>query len=358
MKQSKKKPVTIKDLAKSLDIPLSTVGNILSNDSRYSESLRKKVMESAAKMGYRRNILASGLRGRKTNTIGILWSLGAGQASAEVVRDLASRCFFRGYTTLIADSMSDPRLIDEVLANFIARGVDGVVCLWGNPAEMPAEMVERLKSFENVVLVRPRATPVVPFKCVIVPVEPGIHEMVDHWVASGRKKPAVFISADSTRHKIDAFFNRYAELGCPVDEQVVLDIGEKQFATGAPYSGMSCKPYYDYLKTYFSDGRFPYDALFCGVDEAALAAITWFREHSISVPETVAVAGFNDSEFAAFSYPPIASISRSSTQLTQAIVDLLFADAGENDSTSRVVNVPYHFTARESAGMVGKKKNI
>lgn len=341
MSNSSKKPVRIKDIAQTLNMPVSTVGNILKNDLRYTEELRQQVWQSAEKMGYRRNILASGLRGGKTNTIGVLWSLGPKQSAAEVIRELSYLCFSRGYTTLISDSRSDVKIIEEVLAGFMDRKVDGVVFQWGSAmGKIPETILEKLRNFSNVVLVQPKMNPY-SLKSVVVSVETGIRQLVDYWVSQDRKKPALLIRARDNAHKLEAFIQSFACHGILVKDEDILGISDK--------GSMYCRSYYDYLVAHFGPDDFPYDALFCGTDEGALGAIQWLRENHFRIPEDVAVTGFNNSEFAQFSYPPIASIGRSEVHLAEALVALLFEEPGALKG-KRAIDIPYEFIWRPSAG--------
>lgn len=341
MSNSSKKPVRIKDIAQTLNMPVSTVGNILKNDLRYTEELRQQVWQSAEKMGYRRNILASGLRGGKTNTIGVIWSLGPKQSAAEVIRELSYLCFARGYTTLISDSRSDVKIIEEVLSGFMDRKVDGVVFQWGSATgTIPGAVLEKLRNFSNVVLVQPKMNPY-SLKSVVVSVEKGISQLVDYWAGQGRKKPAILIPTGENMHKVEAFIQSFARHGIHVNEEAIFGISSK--------GSMFCRYYYDYLVSHFAQNRFPHDALFCGTDEGALGAIQWLRENHFRVPEDVAVVGFNNSEFTQFSYPPIASIGRSEVHLAEALVTLLFEESEESEQVCEI-DVPYGFVWRASAG--------
>lgn len=66
--------MTIKDLARNLNISYSTVSKCLNNDPKVSEKTRKRVLEEARRTGFTFNANARGLVTRKTNRIGILFS--------------------------------------------------------------------------------------------------------------------------------------------------------------------------------------------------------------------------------------------------------------------------------------------
>lgn len=66
--------MTIKDLARNLNVSYSTVSKCLNNDPKVSETTRQRVLEEARRTGFTFNANARGLVTRKTNRIGILFS--------------------------------------------------------------------------------------------------------------------------------------------------------------------------------------------------------------------------------------------------------------------------------------------
>jgi LacI family transcriptional regulator len=67
-----KKETTIYDIAQKLNISSATVSRGLQDHPAIKKETRKKILETAIELGYRRNIIASNLRRQKTNTIGVI----------------------------------------------------------------------------------------------------------------------------------------------------------------------------------------------------------------------------------------------------------------------------------------------
>ena len=69
----KMKHVTIVDIAKELNISVSAVSRALRNDDyNVNKETKKRILETAKRMGYKRNELAVNLRKQNTRTIGII----------------------------------------------------------------------------------------------------------------------------------------------------------------------------------------------------------------------------------------------------------------------------------------------
>jgi len=64
--------VTIKDVARAVNVSVTTVSRVLNNKPDVSEETKKKVKEAIRTLGYNPNNIARGLVLRKTNTIGLI----------------------------------------------------------------------------------------------------------------------------------------------------------------------------------------------------------------------------------------------------------------------------------------------
>src|SRR5690554_3176673 len=66
------KEVTIYDIARDLGISATTVSRALNDHPAVNINTKKRIFETADKMGYRSNIFASNLRSKRTNNIGVI----------------------------------------------------------------------------------------------------------------------------------------------------------------------------------------------------------------------------------------------------------------------------------------------
>ena len=67
-----KKKITLKQIARELDVSISTVSKALRNSIEISEDTREKVQAFAKLYNYRPNNIALSLKNRKTKTIGVI----------------------------------------------------------------------------------------------------------------------------------------------------------------------------------------------------------------------------------------------------------------------------------------------
>ncbi|NLX05784.1 MAG: LacI family transcriptional regulator [Phycisphaerae bacterium] len=334
-------PVRIKDIANDVQLPVSTVGNILRNDLRYDKELRQRVTDSAQRLGYLPNILARGLKGGKTQTVGILFSLGGPHSPIELVRMIAGGVHERQYATQLSDSLCESDVVQDALRDYIRRGVEAaVVQIIPN---MPLKKFEGLfRHFRAVVLV-----PSFPLETtadqVVLSRRQAIYDAVDHLLDTGRRRPMILVPPAPREEKIDPFLSRLRERSCVYQDEPVICHRSHRPATHM------AEVAWEALETH-CPASVPFDALLCGTDEAAVAACKWLATRGKSVPHDVAVVGFNDSTYSGFLTPALASINRRDEQVAHRVTTMLFGRLENPDLPPQRVDIDMEFVPRESAG--------
>jgi LacI family transcriptional regulator len=123
-------PPTLVDIAKETGTSVSTVSRVLAGGAvaeRISDNTRSRVIKVARQMGYRPNLLARGLRTRKTQTVALLVSDIANPFFGQIASVVEQRLRRDGYSLMICNSYEDPELEDEYLNLLPRKGIDGLI---------------------------------------------------------------------------------------------------------------------------------------------------------------------------------------------------------------------------------------
>lgn len=121
------KPITLKDIAQSLNLSPSTVSRALSDSYEINENTKKRVLEYAEKHNYKRNPIALSLRKRKSYSIGVIVCEVANSFFSQAIDGIESLAYNSGYHVIISqthDSYEREVLNVQHLAN---RSVDGLL---------------------------------------------------------------------------------------------------------------------------------------------------------------------------------------------------------------------------------------
>jgi LacI family transcriptional regulator len=118
--------VTIVDVAREAGVGPSTVSKAL-NDGRGSAAVRRRVEDAAARLGYRPNQRARGLRRSESRSIGVLIPDLGNPVFLPFLRAVEHAAQARGYVVLIADGQRSDAAEADALERFFDQGVDGLL---------------------------------------------------------------------------------------------------------------------------------------------------------------------------------------------------------------------------------------
>ena len=118
---------TLKDIARELGFSINTVSRGLRDMSDISQEAKQKILETAERMGYRKNLAASMLRTNRSRAIGVLVSDIGNPVYAGIVKGIEAVCKQSKYTIILANSNELAEAEKIVLNDMIERGVDGIL---------------------------------------------------------------------------------------------------------------------------------------------------------------------------------------------------------------------------------------
>jgi len=122
-----RKKITLKQIARELDVSISTVSKSLRNSLEISEDTRQKVQAFAKLYNYKPNNIALSLKNRKTKTIGIIIPEIMHHFFTTIISGIEHVANENGYNVIIclSDDSFDKEVINmETLAN---GNIDGFI---------------------------------------------------------------------------------------------------------------------------------------------------------------------------------------------------------------------------------------
>ena len=101
------KKTTIVDIAKALNTTPDTVSRALNDNPRISEKTRRSVQDTARKLGFQLNPVASALRSGRSKTIGVIVPYIDRSFFSSVIRGIEEEVKKHGYNVMICQSLED-----------------------------------------------------------------------------------------------------------------------------------------------------------------------------------------------------------------------------------------------------------
>lgn len=139
------KKVTLKDIAKELNVTVGTVSHVLNGVDDISEETRQKVLSTAKKLGYIANASAAALRSGKTYTIAVIVPDISNPHIAHQIKLIEDKMRALNYSVIILNTNEDEAVEYQAITTACSKQVDGILLC---PCQQTKENVEFLMSLE------------------------------------------------------------------------------------------------------------------------------------------------------------------------------------------------------------------
>ena len=342
-----KRKVTLKQIAKELDVSISTVSKSLRNSLEIGEDTRLKVQAFAKFYNYKPNNIALSLKNRKTKTIGIIIPEIVHHFFSTVINGIEQIANENGYSVIIC--LSDDSFDKEVLnMEMLANGsIDGFIMSLSKETQFKGD-------FHHITEVIDQGMPVVMFDrvtndilCdkVIIDDKLAAYEAVQSLINKGRKKIALVTTVDYVsvgKLRTDGYIKALLDNGLPFDESLIIKIENVD----------TCEITIGKL---LEDRAI--DAVFAVNELFAVTIIKIANKIGLKVPKDLAVIAFTDGIISKYSTPSITTVSQSGIKMgnkaAKMLIDRLELEESEEQDEEHNENyttevIETHLIERES----------
>ncbi|MGW3961479.1 LacI family DNA-binding transcriptional regulator [Amycolatopsis sp. NPDC005003] len=338
--------VTLADVAEAAGVSRSTASLALSGrgaELRISETVQNRIKAAAQELGYRPNIVSSGLRTGRTLTIGFVSdTVATSRLAGDMIKGAIEAARDRGVLLFIGESEGDTKLEHALLQGMHDRQVDGIVF-----ASMYTRRVSVPESLRGTSAVLLNAVPKTPSPLpVVVPDE----------IEAGRAAARVLIEAGH-RDGIHLIGAGPGLRNVPRDSVAAVErlAGIREVFAGAGVEIASgtrtadWQPEHGFDATRALLGRARPRALICLNDRLAFGAYQALDDASLRVPDDVSVVSFDDHPLASWMRPKLTTVALPHYELGRRAVDALFAGIdGESAGANPVHRIPMPLRTRAS----------
>jgi LacI family transcriptional regulator len=331
--------LTIRQIAKLAGVSRSTASRVLNDHPNVSQKMREQVQKVIAETGYRPDPIARSLSSRRSKIIGLVIPLAISSLLEDpffprLMQGISQGCNARGYTLalfLFHSEKEERKLYDRISSNRLLDGVIVTATLDDDP------LIPELVANQTPFVIHGRhEDPRVSF--VDVDNETGAYTAVTHLVRLGRRRiafisgtPSNLAAQDRERGYLKALEARRV----PVDESLMI---HGDFTETSGYAAMRRLL------------RHQPDAVFVASDTMALGALRALREADSSVPEEVAVVGFDDLPQAATADPPLTTVRQPIQRAGVLAVEMLIDILENGVEPPRRMILPTELVIRASCG--------
>lgn len=321
--------ITMKEIARLAGVSRPAVSTVLSISTctRVSDKTRKKILRLAEKHNFIPNQAAQQLKGISTHLIALLSaSSGVGFISvlqSELVKVLQKN----GFNVLIIDFSPDRKNIGSVLKELISRRVEGVIGVnLPDLSEYPEKKALPIVYFSSS---NPDCSDLTTDRFV------GGYMAGKHLLEHGRKKPFYISLGDGVpnQEKFKGFKKAMETQGFRTSKESMLMIDY----------GSQTSEVVKQLK------KAKADSIFCCNDYVGAKMMNALIKSGYSIPDDMALIGFDGYSFCEFTPVPMATIIQPLRQQADMAVELLLDRIGKNSRNSDFAKIKLEPELRPSA---------
>ena len=294
-----KQKITIRTIAKELEVSPSTVSKALKDSHEISKETKNKIQAYANFYNYRANSLAIKLRNQKTRVIGVILPKITHHFFSTVIKGIEKAANDKGYNIMVCFSNESHKKEVENL-NVLSNGsVDGII------ASVALETFEN-KEFSHFKQLISEEIPLVFFDRVIDEIlcdkividDHGAgYKATKHLLENGRKKIALIttpkhLNIGTLRRQ--GYMKALTEEFIKIDEELIIEIDEKQ----------NIREQIEKVFNHNIDGIFAVNEIYAA-NSMRVAKLKGLR-----IPDDIRIIGFTDGPISEYSSPSITTIAQ------------------------------------------------
>lgn len=323
-----KRKITLKQIAKELDVSISTVSKALRNSVEISEDTRQKVQAFAKLYNYRPNNIALSLKNRKTKTIGIIIPEIVHHFFSTVIRGIELVANKRGYNVIIglSNESFDKEIINmQMLAN---GSIDGFIL------SISKETLQQ-QDYHHFKETISQGMPIVMFDRVVNEIDcdkvivddiEGSKKAVTKLIKSGCKNIAIITTKDYVsvgRLRTQGYLETLEEHKLTPKASLILKVEDKLLSE-------------DHLELLEAEVEQLFklnnkiDGIFAVNELYAITAMKVAKKFNKRIPEDIQVIGFTDGVLSKHATPSLTTVSQHGQKIGEITADLLI-DKLENE---------------------------
>ncbi|MCE7002706.1 LacI family transcriptional regulator [Kibdelosporangium philippinense] len=328
--------VTIAEVARRARVSKATVSRVLNNKGDVDAATAIRVREVIAATGYTPSARAVGLAKGRTQTVGMLVPGLTWPWMGDVLQGVADVLEAKGYGLLLNTVNRGAESLTQFRKHVSANAFDGLLLV--EPPDTLSYLSSLHESGFPMVMIDDRGHHP-EFPSVATSNWEGAASAAQHLLNAGRKHLAVVTGPGQfgcTRDRTDGFQATVDKSGIPVDPRLLVE-GDFTRDGGR-----------DAFQSILDSGA-TVDGVFAQNDLMAVGVLDALRAAGRSVPDDVAVIGFDDIPVAAHTQPALTTVRQPSREMGEAAALMLLSRLAGEALPEEPQIIPTSLVVRESA---------
>ncbi len=305
--------ITLKHIAKELDVSISTVSKALKNSEEISRDTKEKIQAFAKLYNYKPNNIAISLKNKRTKNIGVVIPDIVHHFFTTVIRGIEKFANTKGYNVIVC--LSDESFGKEVInMEMLANGsIDGFIMSLSSETQQKGDY-EHLKEVteQGIPLVLfDRITNEVDCDKIVIDDQLGAYMATKKLIDQGRRNIALITTKNYlsvSKSRTEGYLKALKDSGIPINQDIILQM---------PSMNMEEQLF----KSFFESSTV--DAVLCVNEIFAISAMRLLKEKGVAIPKDVSFIGFTDGLLSKYANPSLTAIAQHGEKMGELAAEML-----------------------------------
>jgi LacI family transcriptional regulator len=327
------------DVARAAGVSMSTVSHVINGTRVVDPATVERVQEAISRTGYRHNRLARALaRGGGTQSVGVALSAQSNPYLADLVMPIEAALTRHGSLMLLGETHDDAESEYRLVNALLDRRVDGIIL--ASSARAGDQTLPMLAKSGLPVVLIDRIMDARHFDQVGSDNREPTASIVDHLAQHGHTRIALVAGMAGLATSIErqeGYLRGLRRNGLRAVPELIADGGSSAAEAGRAMARL------------WSEDPRP-TAVIPANNYMTVGVLKWLRQANLTVPEDVAVAGFDDFEWSDLIDPPLTAVAQNWTTMGQRAIEMLTDRLSDRDRPFRTERIVASLMVRQSCG--------
>ncbi|WP_158974524.1 LacI family DNA-binding transcriptional regulator [Cellulophaga sp. L1A9] len=309
-----KRKITLKHIARELEVSISTVSKALKNSEEISRDTKEKIQAFAKLYNYKPNNIAISLKNKSTKNIAVIIPDIVHHFFTTVFHGIEKIANEKGYNVIlcVSDESFDKEVINmEILAN---GSVDGFIMSLSSETQLKNDYnhLKELTEQGIPLVLFDRVTDQVACDKVLINDRDGAYRSVKKLIENGKKRIALVATEDYlsvSKERADGYFQALKEFNIEVEENLILKLPSMSSVEG------------NAMESFLKNEKV--DAVLCVNEIYAIHGMRIAQKLGFKIPQDIEFIGFTDGILSKFSNPTLTAVAQHGEKMGEIAAEML-----------------------------------
>nr|WP_298793482.1 LacI family DNA-binding transcriptional regulator [uncultured Allomuricauda sp.] len=326
-----KAKITLKDIARELEVSISTVSKALKNSEEISRDTKEKVQAFAKLYNYKPNNIAISLKNKRTKNIGVVIPAIVHHFFTTVIRGIEKYANAHGYNVIVclSEESFDKEVINmEMLAN---GSIDGFIMSLSSETQQKGDYNHLKEVTEQgiPVVLFDRITNEIDCDKVVIDDQFGAYMATKKLIDQGRRKIALITTDDYlsvSKARTEGYRKALQESDVEINESRILKLSTMEMDE-------------ERIQEFFDSNEV--DAVLCVNEIFTVYSMRLVQEKGLNIPNDISFIGFTDGKLSKYANPSLTVVAQHGEKMgeiaAQMLIDKVESEKEEESFQTKIL---------------------